>query len=37
MRVAIIGAGPAGLSALRAFKFAQKKGPDIPEILCFEK
>ena len=34
-RIAIIGAGPCGLSQLRAFS---KLGDDnIPEIVCFEK
>ncbi len=36
-RVAIIGAGPCGLSQLRAFQQAEAKGADIPEIVCFEK
>lgn len=36
-RVAVIGAGPSGLSALRAFQSAKTKGEDIPEIVCFEK
>ncbi len=36
-RIAIIGAGPCGLSQLRAFHVAQAKGDDIPEIVCFEK
>lgn len=36
-RVAIIGAGPSGLSALRAFSQAEKNGEKIPEIVCFEK
>ena len=36
-RVAIIGAGPCGLGALRAFKKAADAGTDIPEIVCFEK
>ena len=36
-RVGIIGAGPSGLSQLRAFKSAEEKGADIPEIVCFEK
>ncbi|WOB44473.1 NAD(P)/FAD-dependent oxidoreductase [Thermoleptolyngbya oregonensis NK1-22] len=36
-RVAIIGAGPCGLSQLQAFEQARLKGADIPEILCFEK
>lgn len=37
MRIGIIGAGPSGLAQLRAFEAAQKKGVDIPEIVCFEK
>ncbi len=36
-RVAVIGAGPSGLAALRAFQSARKKGAKIPEIVCFEK
>ena len=36
-RVAVIGAGPSGLAQLRAFKSAQDKGADIPEIVCFER
>jgi trimethylamine monooxygenase len=36
-RVAIIGAGPCGLSELRAFEQAEAKGRKIPEIVCFEK
>ena len=36
-RVAVIGAGPCGLSQLRAFQQAKSKGADIPEIVCFEK
>lgn len=36
-RVAIIGAGPCGLSQLRAFQQAKMKGADIPELVCFEK
>ena len=36
-KVGIIGAGPSGLSQLRAFERAQSKGNDIPEIVCFEK
>jgi trimethylamine monooxygenase len=36
-RVAVIGAGPSGLAALRAFQSAKAKGADIPEIVCFEK
>jgi len=36
-RVAVIGAGPSGLAALRAFQSAAKKKARIPEIVCFEK
>jgi trimethylamine monooxygenase len=36
-RVAIIGAGPSGLAALRAFESARKKGASIPELVCYEK
>ena len=36
-KVAIIGTGPCGLSTLRAFEHAEKKGEKIPEIVCFEK
>ena len=36
-KVGIIGAGPSGLSQLRAFERAQSKGNNIPEIVCFEK
>ena len=36
-RVAIIGAGPCGTAALRAFQSAKKKGATIPEVVCFEK
>jgi len=36
-RVCVIGAGPSGTSVLRAFKSAQEKGADIPEIVCYEK
>ena len=35
--VAIIGSGPCGLSMLRSFQQAEKKGYNIPEIVCFEK
>ncbi|MGV8993801.1 MAG: flavin-containing monooxygenase [Flavobacterium sp.] len=37
LRIGIIGAGPSGLAQLRAFKSAEKKGEEIPEIVCFEK
>ncbi|NEO85989.1 MAG: NAD(P)/FAD-dependent oxidoreductase [Spirulina sp. SIO3F2] len=36
-RVAIIGAGPCGLSQLHAFEQARLKGANIPDIVCFEK
>ena len=36
-KVAIIGAGPCGLSILRAFEHLEKKGDKIPEIVCFDK
>ena len=36
-RIAIVGAGPSGLAALRAFESARKKGAEIPEIICYEK
>ena len=36
-KVAIIGSGPCGLSMLRAFQQAEKKGENIPEIVCFDK
>ena len=36
-RVAIIGAGPCGLSQLRAYASARDKGADIPGIVCFDK
>ena len=36
-RVAIIGAGPSGLSQMFAFQALAQKGCEIPEIVCFEK
>ena len=36
-RVAVIGAGPCGLSQLRAFQSAKAGGAEIPEIVCYEK
>jgi trimethylamine monooxygenase len=36
-RVAVIGAGPSGLAALRAFQSAKKKKAKIPDVICFEK
>lgn len=36
-RVAVIGCGPSGISALVAFDHAEKKGDKIPEIVAFEK
>lgn len=37
LRVGIIGAGPSGMAALRAFESARPKGEPIPDIRCFEK
>lgn len=36
-RIAIIGAGPSGLAAFRAFESAERAGTEIPEIVCYEK
>ncbi len=36
-RVAIIGAGPCGMSQLQAFASAEAKGAQIPEVVCYEK
>lgn len=36
-RIAIIGAGPSGLSQLRSFALKESAGEHIPEIVCFEK
>ena len=36
-KIAIIVTGPCGLSMLRSFEQAEKKGEKIPEIVCFEK
>lgn len=36
-KIAIIGAGPCGLSQLRAFCQTEAAGNKIPEIVCFEK
>ena len=36
-KVAIIGAGPCGTAALRAFQSAKSNGETIPEVVCFEK
>lgn len=36
-RVAIIGAGPCGLSQLQAFAHARMNGVETPEIVCFDK
>ncbi|MFA5951041.1 MAG: NAD(P)/FAD-dependent oxidoreductase [Hyphomicrobium sp.] len=36
-RIAIVGGGPSGLAALRAFESARRKGASIPEIVCYEK
>lgn len=37
LRIGIVGAGPSGLAQLRAFESAEKKGEEVPEIICFEK
>ncbi|MFS3130534.1 NAD(P)-binding domain-containing protein [Nocardioides sp. Bht2] len=38
MRVAVLGAGPSGLAALRAFESARRTGvKELPEVVCFEK
>jgi len=36
-RVCVIGAGPSGTAALRAFQSEASKGVAIPEIVCYEK
>ena len=36
-RIAVIGAGPSGMAALRAFESAAVKGATVPELVCFEK
>jgi trimethylamine monooxygenase len=36
-RVAIIGAGPSGLSQIHAFEEARKQGANVPEVVCFER
>ena len=36
-RVAVIGAGPCGLSKLREFQSTQQNGVEIPEVDCFDK
>lgn len=36
-RVAVIGCGPSGISALVSFNKAEEKGENIPEVVCFEK
>ena len=37
MRVALIGSGPCGLSFMHAFRYLEKDGVDIPEIVCYDK
>lgn len=37
LRIAILGGGPSGLAALRAFESARRKGATIPELVCYEK
>jgi trimethylamine monooxygenase len=36
-RVAIIGAGPSGISVLDSFAALAATGCDVPEIVCFER
>jgi len=36
-RVAVIGAGPCGMSLLHAFATAENNGTEIPEVVCYEK
>lgn len=39
-RTAVIGAGPSGMAALRAFDAAKRQGNEgeiVPEIVCYEK
>jgi len=36
-KIAVIGAGPSGLSQLQAFQSAAEKGAAIPEIVCYDK
>lgn len=36
-RIAIIGAGPSGIAALRAFESAERAGEEIPEVVAYEK
>lgn len=36
-RIAIIGAGPSGMAALRAFESAERIGAPVPEVVCYEK
>ena len=36
-RVAIVGAGPSGLSQLHAFQSAANRGAKIPQLVCYEK
>jgi trimethylamine monooxygenase len=36
-RIAVIGAGPRGLAARRAFASARRAGAEVPEMVCFEK
>lgn len=36
-RICVIGAGPSGLNVNVAFKMAQDRGEEIPEIVIYEK
>ena len=37
LRVCVIGAGPAGLATLSAFRKLEQRGVRIPELVCYEK
>jgi trimethylamine monooxygenase len=37
MRVAIIGAGPSGITAIAAFQELKNKGQECPEVVVFER
>ena len=34
-RIVIIGAGPSGMAALRAFAAAEREGAPVPDIVCY--
>ena len=37
LRVCVLGAGPAGLATLSAFRKLEKAGTRIPQLVCYEK